>query len=100
MPRVAQILVSKTAKADIPAHWSLYIPYASSPSRPEETGKLIHVVGSPLHGYALEFKAPYVSSEDSIKRVPFPVCSVDDKYVKDTDLQMDTYFLMEVVRLW
>ncbi|KAF3317498.1 hypothetical protein TWF173_011147 [Orbilia oligospora] len=85
MPRVIQILVSKTAKPDIPAHWSLYIPYAPSPPRPEGTGKLIHVVGSPLHGYVLEFKAPYVPSEDSIKRVPFPLCSADDEYVKDID---------------
>ncbi|KAK6508964.1 hypothetical protein TWF481_003731 [Arthrobotrys musiformis] len=85
MPRATQILVSKTAKPDIPAHWSLYIPYASSPSRSNETGKLIHVVGSPLHGYTLEFKAPYVPSEDSIKRVPFPLCSIDDQNVEDTD---------------
>ncbi|KAK6496156.1 hypothetical protein TWF481_002180 [Arthrobotrys musiformis] len=87
MPRAAQLLVSRTAKPDIPAHWSLYIPYSlSSPlTSSQETGKLIHVVGSPLHGFTLEFKAPYIPSEDSIKRVPFPLYIIRDEHVKDTE---------------
>ncbi|KAF3915983.1 hypothetical protein AA313_de0208585 [Arthrobotrys entomopaga] len=85
MPRAAQLLVSRTAKPDIPAHWSLYIPYSPLPTPTKQTGKLIHVVGSPLHGYTLEFKAPYIPSEDQIKRVPFPLCDVKDEYVKDTE---------------
>lgn len=86
MPRAAQLLVSRTAKPDIPAHWSLYIPYVPSSTSPTPpTGKLIHVVGSPLHGYTLEFKASYIPSQDSIKRVPFPLCDVGDEHVNDTE---------------
>ncbi|KAK6535957.1 hypothetical protein TWF281_000206 [Arthrobotrys megalospora] len=81
MPRAAQLLVSRTAKPDIPAHWSLYVPYASS----NDTGKLIHVVGSPLYGFMLEFKAPYVPAEDSIKRVSFPLCTIEDEHIRDTE---------------
>ncbi|KAF3923115.1 hypothetical protein ABW20_dc0106981 [Dactylellina cionopaga] len=86
MPRTAQLLVSRTAKPDVPAHWSLYIPYSSSLSvSSQDIGKLIHVVGSPLHGFTLELRASYLPSEDSIKRVPFTLCLINDGHVKDTE---------------
>ncbi|KAK6530155.1 hypothetical protein TWF694_003523 [Orbilia ellipsospora] len=87
MSREAQLLVSRTPKPDIPAHWSLYLPYSQSTTTQiqKQIGKLIHVVGSPLHGYSLEFKASYIPSEDSIKRIPFPLCDFKDEDVKHTE---------------
>ncbi|KAF3932670.1 hypothetical protein ABW19_dt0202151 [Dactylella cylindrospora] len=85
MPRNLQILVSPTAKPGTPAHWSLYTPSSTSP----QIGKLIHVVGSPLHGYTLEFKASYEPEKDVIRRVSFPLGRMGDEYVYDVEFYED-----------
>ena len=43
----------------VPAHWSMWIPAFDGAVDVE--GKIIHVIGSPFHGYTLEIKQYNIS---------------------------------------
>ncbi|ORY04130.1 hypothetical protein BCR34DRAFT_572953 [Clohesyomyces aquaticus] len=49
------------------AHFSLFHPYTSSNSSPSSLGTVIHVVGAPMLGFALEFKRSYSPAENGLQ---------------------------------
>ncbi|KAK6496157.1 hypothetical protein TWF481_002181 [Arthrobotrys musiformis] len=55
MPRVVYLIVYHTGSKGAAAHWALYVPSAAN----ENVGKVIHVTGSPLHGYTRQFRCNY-----------------------------------------
>ncbi|KAF1359465.1 hypothetical protein EJ07DRAFT_166039 [Lizonia empirigonia] len=61
------------------AHFGIWVPYQESGS----TGTVIHVVGAPMVGFALEFKRAYSPTETKRRLQLVPIGSVDAQNVHD-----------------
>jgi hypothetical protein len=61
-------------------HFAVFVPSANNAS----TGTLIHVIGSPMAGYSLEFKRNYCPDADAQPRTPTPIGQVDATHIIDS----------------
>jgi hypothetical protein len=61
------------------AHFDIWVPYKESGS----TGTVIHVVGTPMAGFALEFKRAYCPTETRRRNRLVPIGSVNSQNVHD-----------------
>ncbi|KAF8078922.1 hypothetical protein FPV67DRAFT_84742 [Lyophyllum atratum] len=64
------------------AHWSLYIPFASS-QREKGVGKIIHAVGSLAEGFTIEFKRHYRPAQDSRSKTFVALGPIDEGCFND-----------------
>ncbi len=85
MPRTIQLVVfpvqsSSPSNPEALPHWALLIPEEGSSTK----GKIIHVIETRFHGFALEFKRNYNIANTQKPHHIFPLARVHSKYVRDT----------------
>ncbi|KAF2176979.1 hypothetical protein K469DRAFT_733103 [Zopfia rhizophila CBS 207.26] len=60
------------------AHFAIFVPYATG-----KDGTLIHVVGAPMAGYALQFKRQYNPEMSQTRYQIFPIGQINSQFIHD-----------------
>ncbi|KAB8218746.1 hypothetical protein BDV33DRAFT_205151 [Aspergillus novoparasiticus] len=77
MPRL--IYLALFSNGPHPAHWSIFIPTLST----GQQGEIIHVTGTTVMGFFLEFKRNYDFAIEDRKYQIIPLADVEERFVTD-----------------
>lgn len=77
MPNRTIYLISFRSSAGQRAHFGVFVP---SPAN-VQVGTLIHVAGSPMAGYRLEFKRNYSLTATNTPKTMFPIGEIAEQHI-------------------